>query len=96
MNAGVSMLIKLAKENLQRLKYTYTWEDDKPSESSKLDRENGFEVLSFIEDFMNRYDLNKLSDAHKVEDMLHRKKLADIDDKKELAATIEYLLRLKL
>lgn len=59
------MAIKLKKEHLQNDKYNYTWSRDGGDSSYtgtkdrvRIDKDEGYEVLYFIQSFMNEYNLD--------------------------------------
>jgi hypothetical protein len=73
------MAIKVKKSNLQLDKYSYTWSRDKGDgeytgihDRIRIDKDEGYEVLYFIETLMNKHGLTYTKDVHKIEDLLHK------------------------
>ena len=73
------MAIRIKKSDLQPNKYTYTWGRDKGDgeytgiqDRIRIDKDEGYEVLYFIQTLMRKHDLKTLSDVHKIEDLLHK------------------------
>ena len=73
------MAIRIKKSDLQPNKYKYTWERDKGDgeytgiqDRIRIDKDEGYEVLYFIQTLMRKHDLKTLSDVHKIEDLLHK------------------------
>lgn len=65
--------------NRDDLMYEYTWttdENDDPkitghSDSDLIDRDEGYEILPFINSLLNEWDLKKMNSANKIEYMIH-------------------------
>ncbi|MEQ1130587.1 MULTISPECIES: hypothetical protein [Acinetobacter] len=90
------MTVKVKKENLQDSLYKYTWsrdEGDAPykgtSDRVKVDKDEGYEVVYFIEKFMNKHRLEYTHHAHAIEDALHAKALSGIVYRDDLIREIE-------
>ena len=73
------MAVTVKKSNLQLDKYKYTWARDKGDgeytgiqDQIRVDKDEGYEVLYFIQTLMRKHDLKTLSDVHKIEDLLHK------------------------
>ena len=73
------MAIRIKKSDLQPNKYKYTWARDKGDgeytgiqDRIRIDKDEGYEVLYFIQTLMRKHDLKTLSDVHKIEDLLHK------------------------
>lgn len=95
------MAIKLKKDNLQTEKYTYTWNRDQGDgtytgklDQIKLDKDEGYEVLYFIESLINKHDLKTIQDVHNIEDALHASSLSAVVMRNELTEKIEKELKL--
>lgn len=87
---------KTIKESLQTDKYDYTWsrdEGDEPfkgkSDRIKVDKDEGYEVVYFIQKFMEKHSLTKVGDVRKIEDALHAPNLSTVVYRDELIAAIE-------
>ena len=90
------MAVKVGKSNLQTNKYKYTWSrDDGDGEYAgildriKVDKDEGYEVLDFIQSFMNKHDMTKEKDVHNIENALHANNLSSVVMRTELIAAIE-------
>lgn len=90
------MAIDVKKSDLQSDKYDYTWNRDNGDgeyigiqDRIKIDKDEGYEVLYFIETLMNKHDLSSLADIHKIEDLLHNPALSKIVMRDELIEVIE-------
>ena len=73
------MAVRVKKSNLQLEKYSYTWSRDKGDgeytgvqDRIRIDKDEGYEVLYFIETLMNKHGLNHINDVHRIEDLLHK------------------------
>ena len=73
------MAIRVKKSDLQPNKYNYTWARDKGDgeytgvqDRIRIDKDEGYEVLYFIQTLMRKHGLKTLSDVHKIEDLLHK------------------------
>ena len=97
------MAVQLMKRHLQNDKYPYTWSRDKGDgeyagklDQIKVDKDEGYEVLVFIQSLMNKQNLKTADDVKKIEDALHSPKLKSIIMREDLEAAIESILGLKL
>lgn len=61
------------------LQYQYTWTRDKGDalysgklDQIKIDKNEGYEILYFIQSFMNEFNLRKLQDVHRIENLIHK------------------------
>lgn len=95
------MAIKLARKYLQENKYTYIWSRDKGDgeyagklDQVKVDKDEGYEVLFFIQELMNKHSLKTVNDVHRIEDALHSSKLSSVVTRDELEKKIEAILSL--
>lgn len=77
------MSVKVGKKHLQLDKYEYTWNRDQGDgeytgiqDQIRVDKDEGYEVLYFIQTFMNQYKLSTTDDVHRVEDALHTPSLS--------------------
>lgn len=93
------MVVTLKRSNLQGDIYTYTWsrdDGDSPykglEDRRQVDKDEGYEVLYFLEQLLNKHDKETLADLHAAEDALHRKDLSKVTDRDELTAQIEEIL----
>lgn len=93
------MSLKLSKSNLQSTKYTYTWKrsdgDGKyigPIDRDRVSKVEGYEVLEFVEQFMDKHGLKSVGDFHKIEDALHSPNLSKEIMRKALVTGVEELL----
>lgn len=92
------MSVKVGKNHLQENLYTYTWSRDKGDraytgikDQERIDKDEGYEVLYFIQTFMNKHNLKLVSDVHKIENLLHSKNLQWTSMRDQLIAGIEQL-----
>ncbi|PHR54441.1 MAG: hypothetical protein COA44_13065 [Arcobacter sp.] len=90
------MGIKVKKSNLQSTKYKYTWlRDQGDSEYTgiqdriRIDKDEGYEVLYFIQTLMNKHSLTTLDHVHKIEDLLHKPALSGVVMRDRLIEVIE-------
>lgn len=90
------MAVEVKKENLQNNIYQYTWSRDQgdspykgKSDRIKVDKDEGYEVIYFIEKFMNKHNLKYVSDAHAIEDALHANDLSSTVYRDDLIKAIE-------
>ena len=81
------------KEHLQ---YVYTWSRDKGDTSYKgtldrikVDKDEGYEVVYFIEKFMAKHGLKYVRDVHAIEDALHADDLSSTVYRDDLIKAIE-------
>ncbi|MEL0623807.1 hypothetical protein V6238_11965 [Marinomonas arenicola] len=95
------MSVKVGKKHLQTTKYNYVWKRDKGDgeytgilDQIKIDKDEGYEVLYFIQKFMNKYNLTTTSDVTKVEDALHSSNLSSIVMRDTLITEVSKILRL--
>lgn len=92
------MSVKVARKHLQENIYTYTWSRDKGDgeytgikDQEKIDKDEGYEVLYFIQTYMNKHNLDLVSDVHKIENLLHSKNLQWTSMRDQLITGIEQL-----
>jgi len=90
------MAIHVKKSNLQLAKYDYIWSRDKGDgeyagklDGIKVDKDEGYEVLYFIQTLMNKHSLTTLADVHKIEDLLHKPALSGVVMRDKLIEVIE-------
>ncbi|MBE0513930.1 hypothetical protein [Sulfurimonas sp.] len=90
------MAIQVKKSNLQQDKYSYTWDRDKGDgeyagklDGIKVDKDEGYEVLYFIQALMNKHNLTTLKDIYKIEDLLHKPALSGVVMRDKLIEVIE-------
>lgn len=83
------------------LEYTYTWsrdDGDAPfkgkSDRIKVDKDEGYEVVYFINKFMAKHSLTKVADVKKIEKALHADNLSSVVYRDDLIAAIEKKLGL--
>jgi hypothetical protein len=95
------MAVKVKKENLQDNIYKYTWsrdQGDAPYKGTldriKVDKDEGYEVVYFIEKFMNKHNLTHLAEAHAIENALHLPELSNMVYRDDLIKAIEKKLGL--
>jgi len=95
------MTVKVKKENLQNHIYQYTWSRDEGDSSYKgildrikVDKDEGYEVLYFIEKFMNKHNLKYVSEANAIENALHANDLSSTVYRDDLIKAIEKKLGL--
>lgn len=93
------MAVKLKQSNLQTETYTYTWtrdEGDSPyagiQDRRQVDKDEGYEVLYFLEQLLNKHSKDKLTDLHAAENALHTKELSQISDRATLISRVEKTL----
>lgn len=93
------MAIRLKRSNLQEDKYTYTWKRDNgdgkytgPADRTKVDKDEGYEVLEFIENLMNAHSKTTLAQVHAAEDALHKPLLSKVVLRTELNAAVKKAL----
>lgn len=79
------MAVKVDKKHLQENKYDYVWSRDSGDseyagklDRIKVDKDEGYEVLYFIQSLMNKHGLTKVSDVHAIEDALHASELSSV------------------
>ncbi|RAI70842.1 hypothetical protein DOZ80_10250 [Pseudomonas fluorescens] len=85
------MAVELKASDLQTGKYKYTWKRDKgdgkyagPLDQAKVDKDEGYEVLAFIEKLMNDHSKAKRADVHDAEDALHAPQLSTVVSRVDL------------
>ncbi len=86
------MSIKLKKEHLQDDKYNYTWSRDKGDSSYtgtkdrvRLDKDEGYEVLYFIQSFMNEFNLKaSVENVHIIENAIKHSSRSSMITRNEL------------
>lgn len=90
------MPIKVARKHIQQEKYDYIWKVDKGDgvytgirSKKKIDKYEGYEVLYFIQTFMNKHRLNTVSAIRRIEDDLHSLELQAIEARDDLIFEIE-------
>lgn len=90
------MAVKVKKSDLQLQKYKYTWNRDLADgeytgilDRIKIDKDEGYEVLYFIQTLMNKHGLKTLGDVHKIEDLLHKPALSGEVMRDKLIEAIE-------
>ena len=95
------MAVKIEKKHLQDDRYKYTWsrdEGDAPYKGAldriKVDKDEGYEVVYFIEKLMNKYNLKHINDVHAIEDALHLPELSRTIYRDDLIKAIEKKLGL--
>lgn len=93
------MAVILKRSNLQTETYTYTWtrdEGDSPyagfEDRRQVDKDEGYEVLYFLEQLMNKHGKEKLVHVHAAENALHHKDLSKVTDRAELTEQVEEIL----
>jgi hypothetical protein len=95
------MSVKVGKKHLQMDKYDYTWNRDKGDgeytgikDQIRVDKDEGYEVLYFVQSFMNKYGLTTMGDVKRVEDALHTPSLSSEVMRDTLITKIAKLLNL--
>ncbi|MFP2768345.1 hypothetical protein [Oceanisphaera sp. KMM 10153] len=95
------MAIRSKKEHLQESEYVYTWRRDQGDgtyagklDKIKVDKDEGYEVLYFIQTLMNKHQMTKLKDVHNIEDALHSPSLSSVVMRDDLIKKIEQKLSL--
>ncbi|WP_294964102.1 hypothetical protein [Sulfurimonas sp.] len=90
------MAVQVKRSNLQSNKYKYIWNRDSGDgeytgiqDRIRIDKDEGYEVLYFIETLMNKYGLKTLGDVHKIEDLLHKPALSNVVMRDKLIEVIE-------
>ncbi len=93
------MAVTLTQSNLQTDVYTYTWtrdEGDSPyagiKDRRQVDKDEGYEVLYFLEQLLNKHGKEKLVHVHAAENALHHKDLSKVTDRAELTEQVEEIL----
>lgn len=95
------MGVKVAKKFLQQDKYDYVWNRDKGDgeytgikDQIRIDKDEGYEVLYFIQKLMNKHGLKTALDVKKIEDTLHHPSLSSEVMRDKLISEVEKLLGL--
>ncbi|QDF29931.1 hypothetical protein [Halarcobacter anaerophilus] len=93
------MAVVVKRSNLQKDKYKYIWNRDKGDgeytgiqDKIRIDKDEGYEVLYFIEVFMNKHGMKYISDVHSIEDALHLPSFSKIVMRDELISLLEIKL----
>jgi len=93
------MTVILKRSDLQTDVYNYTWtrdEGDSPyagvKDRQQVDKDEGYEVLYFLERLMNKHGKEKLVHVHAAENALHHKDLSKVTDRAELTEQVEEIL----
>lgn len=93
------MAVSLKHSNLQTNTYTYTWTrdgNDSPytglADRRQVDKDEGYEVLYFLEQLLNKHGKDKLTDLHAAENALQTKELSQITDRTTLTSRVEKIL----
>lgn len=96
------MAVKIERKYLQQDKYKYTWNRDKGDgeyagklDQIRVDKDEGYEVLFFIQSLMNKHGLNTIGDVKRIENALHSQSLSSTVMRKDLESEIESMLGLK-
>lgn len=94
------MAVKVHKKYLQS-KYDYIWSRDKGDgeyagklDQIKVDKDEGYEVLYFIQSLMNKHGLTTAQDVTKIENALHSPSLSRVVMRDDLITQVEKLLNL--
>ena len=91
------MSIKLKKEHLQNDKYNYTWSRDEGDSAYtgvkdriRIDKDEGYEVLYFIQSFLNEYNLkDTIENVHIIEDALQHSSRSSMVMRNELNSSLK-------
>ncbi|MDR8364193.1 MULTISPECIES: hypothetical protein [Pseudomonas] len=93
------MVVKLKRSDLQTDKHKYTWSRDEGDSAytgaldrQQVDKDEGYEVLYFLEKLLNKHDKSKVADLHAAENAFHTKELSQITDRATLISRIEKIL----
>lgn len=93
------MAVTLKKSQLQTDVYTYTWtrdDDDAPfaglEDRRQVDKDEGYEVLYFLDKLLSKHGKKDLADVHAAEDALHSKELSSVTDRVKLTTQVEEIL----
>ena len=93
--------MELTRGDLQQRKYNYIWERDQGDSpySGKLDRikvdkDEGYEVLHFIQSIVDSHNISSKATVHKIEDAMHSPELKSIDSRERLTWKVELSLGL--
>tara|TARA_R110001583_G_scaffold48027_1_gene150231 strand:+ start:9413 stop:9697 length:285 start_codon:yes stop_codon:yes gene_type:complete len=89
------MTVKLTAKDLSG-KYAYIWTRDNGDGKStgiqdriRVDKDEGYEVIYFIEALMNKHDLTASAYVHRIEELLHAPSLSTVVMRTELNSIIE-------
>ena len=95
------MAVTVARKFLQQDKYDYVWTRDKGDgeytgirDQIRIDKDEGYEVLYFIQSLMNKHGLNKAGDVTKIENALHHPTLSSEVMRDKLTSKVEAALGL--
>lgn len=95
------MDIKVGKKHLQNYTYRYTWSRNKGDgeytgilDQEKIDKDEGYEVLYFIQTFMNKHKMKTVTDIRKIEDAMHAVSLSSNVMRNKLIVEVEGILGL--
>ena len=90
------MTYKVDREELQ---YDYTWERDNgdgenigPLDRNKVDKDEGYEVVDFIESLMKKHDLKSLNSQKRIENALQSENLSSVQSREKLITAVEKIL----
>ncbi|RZL05610.1 MAG: hypothetical protein EOO89_26035 [Pedobacter sp.] len=90
------MTYKVDQEELQ---YDYTWERDNgdgeyigPLDRDKVDKDEGYEVVHFIERLMDKHGLKSLSSQKRIENALQSENLSSVQSREKLITAVEKIL----
>lgn len=93
------MAVTLKRSDLQTEVYTYTWTrdgGDSPyagiKDRREVDKDEGYEVLYFLEQLLNKHDKKKVKELHAAEDALHSDDLSEVTDRVKLTTAVEKIL----
>lgn len=85
------MAVKLKASDLQTGKYKYTWKRENgdgkyigPLDRAKVDKDEGYEVLEFIEKLLNDHGKESKSDIHAAENALQAPRNSTVVSRVEL------------
>ncbi|KPB81754.1 hypothetical protein [Pseudomonas syringae group genomosp. 3] len=57
-----------------------------------MDKDEGYEVLYFLEQLLNKHDKKKVKELHAAEDALHHRDLSEVTDRVDLTTKVEKIL----
>lgn len=90
------MAIKLKQSDL---KHQYTWrrdDGDSPDTGAQdrrqVDKDEGYEVLYFLEQLLNKHGKKDRADLNAAESAFHTKELSQITDRATLISRLENIL----
>ena len=91
------------RDLLQTDKYRYVWTRDVGDgeyrgllDAMRVDKDEGYEVIRFIINFMKKYKLDSVYHAHLIEDTLHSPMLSNVVMREELMNRIYSMISSKL